>query len=61
MRARVLPMQADLFHAIASQTALPAVSRAEVVQLLASLLYEVQQAQACQGANAEAGHEQDQR
>ncbi|HWR88005.1 MAG TPA: hypothetical protein VN277_06265 [Acidiferrobacterales bacterium] len=48
-------------EAIASQSALPAVSRAEAVQLLASLLYEVQQAQARQPANAEAGYEQDQR
>jgi hypothetical protein len=60
MRARVLPMQADLFNAIACQS-LPAVSRAEAVQLLARLLYEVQQAQSRQPANAEAGHEQDQR
>lgn len=61
MKARALPMQADLFNAIASQTVLPAVSRAEAVQLLASLLYEVEQAQARQHANGEAGHEQDQR
>ena len=40
---RTVPMQADLFNAIANQRALPAVSRAEAVQLLASLLYEVQQ------------------
>jgi hypothetical protein len=54
-------MQADLFNAIASQTVLPALSRAEVVQLLASLLYEVERAQARQPANPEASHEQDQR
>ena len=60
MRARVLSMQADLFNAIACQS-LPAVSRAEAVQLLARLLYQVQQAQSRQPANAEAGHEQDQR
>jgi len=57
----VLPTQADLFNAIASQTALPAVSRAEAVQQLATLLHEVQQAPARQPANAEAGHEQAQR
>lgn len=45
MKARALPMQTDLFNTIASQTVLPAVSRAEAVQLLASLLYEVGQAQ----------------
>jgi HD-like signal output (HDOD) protein len=58
---RTVPMQADLFNAIANQRALPAVSRAEAVQLLASLLYEVQQTQVRQPANVEAGHEQDQR
>jgi hypothetical protein len=35
-----LPMQTDLFNTIASQTVLPAVSRAEAVQLLTSLLYD---------------------
>ena len=40
MKARALPMQSDLFNTIASRTVLPAVSRAEAVQLLASLLYE---------------------
>jgi hypothetical protein len=54
-------MQTDLFTVIANQTALPAVSRAEAVQRLASLLYEVQQTQVRQPANLEAGHEQDQR
>jgi hypothetical protein len=58
---RMLPMQADLFNAIASQRVLPAVNRAEAVQLLASLLYEVQQTQVRQPANVEAGYEQDQR
>ena len=61
MKARALPMQTDLFNTIASQTVLPAVSRAEAVQLLASLLYEVEQAQARQPANREASDEQDQR
>jgi len=61
MKARALPMQTDLFNTIASQTVLPAVSRAEAVQLLASLLYEVGQAQARQHANREVGDEQDQR
>ena len=59
MRASALPMQAELFNPIASQSVLPALSRAEAVQLLASLLHEVHQAQARQRANSEAGHEQD--
>jgi hypothetical protein len=54
-------MQAELFNPMASQSVLPALSRAEAVQLLASLLHEVHQAQARQRANSEAGHEQDQR
>lgn len=61
MKARALPMQTDLFTTNASQTVLPALSRAEAVQLLASLLCEVAQAQVRQHANREAGDEQDQR
>ena len=63
MTARAWPMQADLFNTTLSSTpdALPAASRAAAVQLLASLLHEVDQAQARQHATAEAGHEQDQR
>ena len=58
---RTLPMQADLFSAIASQRALPAASRAEAVQLLASLLHEVHQTPVHQPANVEVRDEQDQR
>jgi hypothetical protein len=58
---RTLPMQADLFNAIAIQRALPAASRAEAVQLLASLLHEVHQTPVRQPANMEVRDEQDQR
>lgn len=58
---RTLPMQADLFDATASQRVLRAVSRAEAIQLLASLLYEVQQTQVRQPANREVRDEQDHR
>ena len=61
MKASTCPMQTDLFNTIASQTVLPAASRAEAVQLLASLLYEVEQTQGYQRVNREAGDEQDQR
>jgi HD-like signal output (HDOD) protein len=54
-------MQADLFNTIASQSTLPAASRAEAVQLLASLLHEVHQTPVRQPANVEVRDEQDQR
>ena len=58
---RTLPKQADLFNTIASQSTLPAASRAEAVQLLASLLHEVHQTSVRQPANVEVRDEQDQR
>jgi len=58
---RTVPMQVDLFNTIASQSTLPAASRAEAVQLLASLLHEVRQTPVRQPANVEVRDEQDQR
>jgi len=58
---RTLPKQADLFNTIASQSTLPAASRAEAVQLLASLLHEVHQTPVRQPGNVEVRDEQDQR
>jgi hypothetical protein len=58
---RTLPKQADLFNTIPSQSTLPAASRAEAVQLLASLLHEVHQTPVRQPANVEVRDEQDQR